>query len=55
MTDQRIFFDHWFIALKKFPQGILLNGTYEEFLKSHAKHFQSRGIFDEEDTNDSTR
>ena len=55
MTDQEIFFDHWFISGgSTVRERFILNGKFEDFLKSHAEHFQSRGIFDDEDTNDST-
>ena len=50
MTDQELFFDHWFIGSGLHRERFILNGKYEDFLKSHAEHFQSR----ERDTDDST-
>ena len=50
MTDQELFFDHWFIGLIGEPKEIVrLNGKYEDFLKSHAEHFKAREREEEED------
>jgi hypothetical protein len=38
-ADPYIFFDHWLIQTG--PNQFKLNGKYEDFLKSHAEHFQS--------------
>ena len=45
MTDQEIFFDHWLIG--KGYGVYILNGKFEDFLKSHAENFTAKPTNDE--------